>query len=906
MQVYRRCRGIGSVRNISVHLSRAFTASVQVNGRPYNVPQRGRPAVGICLDGSAQAYFDAASAAGRTPNIDKCRTKGLVRAAMPTFTNPNNISIVTGVPPSLTGICGNYFFDRESGKETMMNDVSFLRCGTIFEQMEKEGAQVVVVTAKNKLLKLLTAGLTGTSSVGFSAENFDADEATASVRRANVGVETVEELVGRSAPGIYDPDISIYCMEAGLRLIERLQRQSSKPIIAYLSTTDFVQHKYAPTDAEALDFYQKVDNVFGELERVGCDIVLTADHGMENKYSAIDGKPNVAYLESILSEAGISNRVILPITDPYVAHHGALGGYATVYIGSDDISRAMSVLEGAVTDRIGYSVYRSEEACGAFDLPADRIGDIVIVGDKNTVLGKSPEFHDIEQVPRLRSHGALSEQVVPILSNVEFSQEATDALGPVMNLASPEDLRTTFENRGVSLEIEAEQSPTSNRHLLTAVDILLEFSVRTGHPLFLNQLYSRADPVGIAADWVSVATNTNVHTYEVAPVYTLIERETLKKVGRVVGGAYAKPNGFDGLFVPGGSISNLYGLHIAKHRADPDLATRGAVGGPRLVAFTSDQSHYSYLKAARLTGLGSDNLISVKSDDESGAMIPEALEVAVRKAINEGGTPFFVGSTAGSTVLGAYDPLDAIGDVCKRHGLWHHVDACWGGGAMLSSNYRSWVRGIEGADSLAWNPHKMSGAPLQCSIFLTRYPGILEKTNGTKAAYLFQPDKLHTELDSGDKTIQCGRKTDMLKLWLLWKSRGDVGMRASVDRCYRLAEFAADQMRRDRTGAWELAYEPSCANVCFWYVPKALRPFKWNSDHHEMRSKQAAELHSVAPKIKARMQQTGDAMIGFQSVNGRPNFFRLVFPSGDSTTEDDVVSMLERMDEIGSEISLDQ
>merc|ERR1712107_936639 len=199
--------------------------------------------------------------------------------------------------------------------------------------------------------------------------------------------------------------------------------------------------------------------------------------------------------------------------------------------------------------------------------------------------------------------------------------------------------------------------------------------------------------------------------------------------------------------------------------------------------------------------------------------------------------------------------------------------------------------GADKADSIAWNPHKMSGACLQCSAFLTRHVGLLAKTNGTKAAYLFQPDKLNASLDMGDKTIQCGRRADAFKLWMLWKAKGDEGMRRNIDRCFALAARMADAMRSDSSGAWELVYEPSCANVCFWYVPKRLRPFKWEAATQE----QVQEIGKVAPLIKMEMQRRGYALIGFQSVNGRPNFFRMVFASVDVLEDDDVTSLLTRI-----------
>jgi glutamate/tyrosine decarboxylase-like PLP-dependent enzyme len=476
----------------------------------------------------------------------------------------------------------------------------------------------------------------------------------------------------------------------------------------------------------------------------------------------------------------------------------------------------------------------------------------------------------------------------------QYIDSLEDRSAPVVRLASPDAIRAEFEKAGVSLALVGEEPCAEPEALAQAMELLLQYSVRTGHPLFFNQLYARANPVAIAADWVSAATNTNCHTYEVAPVYTLMESAVLAKLASVVGGGYA--NSHDGLFVPGGSLSNLYGMHLARCVADPDHTKRGAFGGPRFVAFTSDQSHYSYLKSARLTGLGSDNLVDVETDSQ-GRMLPKALESAVLQAKENGGLPFFVGSTAGTTVIGAYDPFEDIQEVCERHGLWHHVDACWGGSAMLSEKHRHLMSGVERADSLAWNPHKMMGSTLQCSTFVTRHAGILAKTNGTNAAYLFQPDKENTEMDTGDKTIQCGRKTDMFKLWLMWKASGDIGMRKTVDRCFELASLMAGKMRNDPSGAWQLVYEPSCSNVCFWYVPESQRPFGWETATPE----QIARLNKVAPLIKAEMQRTGNALIGYQAVNGRPNFFRMVFASADTVTENDVSEIVASIARIGED-----
>eukprot|EP01024_Parvocaulis_polyphysoides_P042957 TRINITY_DN3921_c0_g2_i4.p1 TRINITY_DN3921_c0_g2~~TRINITY_DN3921_c0_g2_i4.p1 ORF type:complete len:336 (-),score=73.85 TRINITY_DN3921_c0_g2_i4:133-1140(-) len=335
-------------------------------------------------------------------------------------------------------------------------------------------------------------------------------------------------------------------------------------------------------------------------------------------------------------------------------------------------------------------------------------------------------------------------------------------------------------------------------------------------------------------------------------------------------------------------------MHLARNQIDPDFKSRGAVGGPDVVAFTSQQSHYSYKKSAALTGLGLQNLVAVDCD-EKGAMIPEALEAAIQKSKADGKVPFFVGATAGTTVLGAYDPFDAIADICQKHGIWLHIDGCWGGSAIISQKYKHLMAGSDRADSIAWNVHKWLGIPLQCSAFLSKHSNILTQVNSLKADYLFQPDKLNVEYDLGDKTIQCGRRADAYKLWLAWKALGDEGFAYKVDHAFDLALHFEERIQNSG-GKFVLAAERSCTNVCFWYVPPSLRPF--NPDQME----KWESISKVAPYLKQKMQEDGDAMIGFQPLNGKPNFFRIVFASSFNVTKKDLDLMLQRMDEYGQHL----
>ena len=378
--------------------------SVEVNGRSYRLPER--PAVVVCVDGCEPDYIAQAVAGGHTPWMKRVLAEGtqvIADCVMPSFTNPNNLSIVTGVPPAVHGICGNYLYDAENGVEVMMNDPKWLRAPTLLAALADAGCKVAVVTAKDKLRKLLGHRLRG---ICFSAEK--ADQATL----AENGLEGVLELTGMPLPGVYSAALSEFVFAAGVRLM-----QTRRPDIMYLSTTDYVQHKHAPGSAEANAFYHMMDRYLGELDTLGCTVVLTADHGMNAK-TRLDASPNVIYLQDVLDGwlgAGRS-RVILPITDPYVVHHGALGSYATVYLPADADARALGARLAAL--RGIETVLTRPEAASRFELPPDRIGDLVVVSGRSVALGGAAAKHDLSGLDApLRSHGGLSEQPVPLVMN---------------------------------------------------------------------------------------------------------------------------------------------------------------------------------------------------------------------------------------------------------------------------------------------------------------------------------------------------------------------------------------------------------------------------------------------------------------------------------------------------------
>lgn len=378
--------------------------SFNVNGRSYAPPHP--PVVVICLDGSADEYFNAAFARGRMPRLQHMSVtgfRGVARGAMPSFTNVNNSSIVTGVPPSVHGIAGNFFFDTALDQEVMMNSAKFLRAETIFPAAQRSGRKVAVVTAKEKLRDIFASGLIETGGIAFSSEK--AREA----RGTTHGIDNLEALIGLQ-PAIYSADASLYVFRSGVRLVERKLAD-----FVYLSTTDYMQHKHGPTAQESLEFYAAIDVELGRLLDLGCVIGLTADHGMNAKQRP-DGSPNVIYLESDLTKAfGLGFRVILPITDPYVVHHGALGSFAQVHLPpallerTHDIALFIQQLPG-ITE-----VLDRATASRLMELPVDRIGDLVVCSGRDVVIGRTPDWHNLKALEGgLRSHGGRYEEMVPL------------------------------------------------------------------------------------------------------------------------------------------------------------------------------------------------------------------------------------------------------------------------------------------------------------------------------------------------------------------------------------------------------------------------------------------------------------------------------------------------------------
>lgn len=378
------------------------TKSFEVNGRQYDPPAK--PIVVICMDGSADEYLDITMAHGRLPNIQKMSVsgyRGMVRGALPSFTNVNNSSIVTGVSPKVHGICGNYLYDTQLKQEVMMNSASYLRSGTILAAAADAGRKVAVVTAKEKLRDILSYKMKG---IAISAEKANL------AQLETHGIENVEAIVGTATPAIYSADASLFVLKAGVAFIK-----AGLADFLYLSLTDYMQHTYAPEAPESLAFYEAQDKLIGELMELGAVVGATADHGMNAKVKA-DGSPQVLFVEEMLEQqfGDLGFRVICPITDPYVKHHGALGSYVVVHL---DVIEKVEEVKNWLMQQPGITeVYDRAMAVHVLEQPEDRIGDLVVLSARDVVLGRRASYHDLAALDgTLRSHGGRYEEMVPMV-----------------------------------------------------------------------------------------------------------------------------------------------------------------------------------------------------------------------------------------------------------------------------------------------------------------------------------------------------------------------------------------------------------------------------------------------------------------------------------------------------------
>ena len=432
----------------------------------------------------------------------------------------------------------------------------------------------------------------------------------------------------------------------------------------------------------------------------------------------------------------------------------------------------------------------------------------------------------------------------------------------------------------MKLDLAVREDSVDVEEMLQDIDIYLSESVRTSHPHFMNPLWGGTNLPSFTGEIITALTNTSMYTFEIAPMATLIENEMIKTMSKLVG--------FDageGIFTTGGSNGNLMGMLCARDRKLPDVQNEG-INGKSLVAFISEEAHYSTTMAANILGIGNKNLIVI-SCNEFGEMDTEELEEKIAAEKRAGNTPFCVIATAGTTVKGAVDPLDKIAEICKREYLWLHIDAAWGGAALLSPKTRQLLQGIEKGDSICWDPHKMMGVHLICSVFLVKSAGTLSKvcSHTDDAHYLLLDSS--KEIDLGNKSLQCGRRVDALKLWLAWRAKGNEGWRKQIENYFSIAEYLATKVSENPL--LELACKPGMTNVCIRYTGARLTPDKQDL---------------VNSKLRVVLLESGEFMVSKSIINNRP-ILRAVI-ANPKIDENIIDNFIETIVNIGNKISNDE
>ncbi|KAH3687890.1 hypothetical protein WICPIJ_001107 [Wickerhamomyces pijperi] len=397
-------------------------------------------------------------------------------------------------------------------------------------------------------------------------------------------------------------------------------------------------------------------------------------------------------------------------------------------------------------------------------------------------------------------------------------------------------------------------------------ETILQNSVVTWHPGFLDKLYAGTNPIGVISDLLLSLLNTNSHVYTVSPLVTMIEKKVSKEYAALFGfhGKYA-----GGLTFSGGSWSNITSLHVARSMLHPETKTDGNTD-KKFAIFTSKHSHYSVEKAAILLGMGSKSVWKVEVD-VSGCMNVNDLESKILQSIKEGFTPLYVNSTAGTTVLGSFDPLEQISEVSKRYKLWHHVDGSWGGNAVFSTKYKYKLQGSHLADSITSNPHKLLGVPATCSFLLLPDERVFQTANSLSAPYLFHnvQEQEDTFYDLADGTMGCGRRPDSLKLYLGWYYYGSQGYEERINHAFDIAGYFADKVSQNKKQFKLVSSNPPPAlQVCFFF----------NKDGQ---FEDGAVNTNTTREIVAKLHQSGRFLIDYSPAHGVEGgeFFRVVFNS---------------------------
>lgn len=448
------------------------------------------------------------------------------------------------------------------------------------------------------------------------------------------------------------------------------------------------------------------------------------------------------------------------------------------------------------------------------------------------------------------SDKALIDQLFQTIDNYTRNNQKEDT--PVVDFKTPDELQKL-------IDFSVKDEGVSHEKFHELMQQYLQYSVRTGNKQFMNQLYAGFNLPAFIGEVLTMLANTSMYTYEVAPVATMIEREMISLMNSYTG--YSQG---DGVFLTGGSNANLVAMFSARNRKMPASRFDGIVRNEQLTAFVSEHAHYSFENAANMLGIGAHNVIKIPVD-EHGRMIPYELEKAIELSLQKGETPFFVGATCATTVLGAFDPLDELAEICSKYNIWLHADGAFGGSLILSPETQHLFRGIEKTDSFGWNPHKLMNIPLVASVLLVKQKGTLHfNLTDINTDYIFHNN--NDVEDLGKKSIQCGRRVDAVKLWFAWKYYGKKGYEKRMENLMEMAEYAEEKVKNHRQ--LELLAPRQSLTVCFRY----------HSDH-------ITDLNDFNFRLREQLRKSGKSIVNIAWLDDTLTI-RLIMANAETQKED--------------------
>ncbi|MEQ1721555.1 MAG: aminotransferase class V-fold PLP-dependent enzyme [Pseudobdellovibrio sp.] len=462
-------------------------------------------------------------------------------------------------------------------------------------------------------------------------------------------------------------------------------------------------------------------------------------------------------------------------------------------------------------------------------------------------------------------------EVISVYSGVQHQIECSSITGKTFHVYTPkliDDVETNISNNFAPvdpqkihslIDISLKNHGVSFQDLIQITEVVKSLSVKTDSIHFMNQLFSGVHPESLLADQVIAQTRTTAATYEASPVFTTIELEVIKKLGELIGW---NTESCDGITVAGGSAANFMALHCARHRHNPNYKQTGMAGAQYKI-FVSKEAHYSFQKACVAMGFGLDSLVLVDAD-QNGKMNPAHLQELILISIKQKQTPLLVCATAGTTVLGAFDPIQVMSEICKKHNIWLHIDGAWGGPILFSERRNTLLAGIENCDSMTFDAHKLLGATLACSFFLTQHQGLLfDANNVSGGAYLFHEDNETPDL--GRQSWQCGRRPDAFSFWLMWKSQGSEGFKKLIDHLYSVQTESVAWIKKQ--AHLTLVNEPEFFNLCV-----------------RVKNPNRQDDNTWSTEVRNRLKSENKTMMNF-STNQDGSFLRLILANPQIETE---------------------